>query len=575
FPVRKRMAELYRALDRFKQPRNVGAVRAWFMAQLNGALGTRRLPVLPLTAARCKSRVEARLYRRVYVVYRDRSERALVKLTELALAPDPRDPSKKTFDLKWLRARIHAIAEHHGYDSKALKNALQLNLDAALDTCVSAGRSFTRTDWEHICWKPAVLMCFNPSVSSRFQSTVGPPDCLVKVHKVEILPAARYPLAELPYTRAITYVWNPEHFAQLVTRILRKDDSQPKRRRRVLHQSLHEQALPHVNAEPSPWPGFVWDRELQTKMQSPAFKQQLESELVPYLLPPKPPRMTQAEQAEWKKQEDDWQRRFEDFRVRHRLPKSLFIFTAGADLPPKRPNMSLMRVLFERKEKAFSTHVLLKQTESVVDPQLRNCLKCFAASLGALHDPRLQEKLWKQFCACFCVVTKDSLEKFLQSHPSVTPEQWIAFFESQAGPRVTFVTQLVGTSLEEYFDLSKDACGAFARGENKGYWVCKKGDRIEARPIRYFETPDQVKQRLLKHGWELLDPKPWRTGDLLRLPVAAGTGTRYLPAGYYLLGSFSNDTGINLKPCFGGEVPQNISFKALWYQGLRRCLGVL
>jgi CRISPR-associated endonuclease Csn1 len=567
FPARKRIAELYRALDKLKQPRNVRAVREWFRSQLEGASPAANGPVLPRTMAWQRTPTEATLYRRVYLIYKDCPERSLLALTDLAFAPNPRNPQQPVFDLKWLRTRIQSIAEHPSYDRKKLQSVLSAKLEATLSAKRFASCQFGPEDWQQICAQPEVAACFQPVGRGKSKRPPEPDQRLVKVCKVEVLPATRYELSELGYTSGNNYAWNPDHLAETARNILRKDDAQARTRGR--RRTPAPASSPSADA--SPWPGFLWDREMQAKLASPEFREAVEQQLVPHLLPPKPARMSDAERTDWATREERWKQAFEQFRKSHNLPKSFFIFTSDSDRPPRRPNVSLLRVLFEPKDKVFSRDALAKQAQSVVDAQLRRCLECFADSLTQVRDPRLQEKAWRDYCNVVRVVPKETLEQFTREHPTPTADQWISFFEAQTGPRIFQVMQTVGTSLEEYFDLSKDACGAFARGGNKGYWLCKRGDAIEARPIRFFENPEQVRVRLLGQGWELLDPKPWRTGDLLNLPEAAQSGARSVPAGYYFLGSFSNDTGVNLKPCFGGEVPQNVSLKALWNRGLRRC----
>jgi 5-methylcytosine-specific restriction endonuclease McrA len=561
FPQRKEMAQCFQFLDKRKQPRNIRAVRDWFRQQLEV-----ESPVLPRSVAFKKTPVEDTLYRRAYLIDRNHVELSRIPLIELGLRPDFHDVTRCLFDLKWLHTRIQSITDHADYDRNKLKAALDDKLKVACVSCCAKGRAFGDGDWRAIATQPDVQGLFRNGNSKR--TATDPAECKVKVFQVALLPAKRYPLSDLAYGTGNVYVWNPDYFDDTTGKIVRKLDSSPRGRgRRQIRQAIASQ--PHPDALPwDNWKNFAWDRETQANVKT--LRQQLEQELAPLLPGPKPKGMTASETEIWDEKQQAFKDALDKFRQEHKLPKALFLFTWQTDRPPKKP-LALLRVLFERKDRVFSAHILQKRADKIVDQTLGNYFGWFADSLFQIPGGIQQESLWKEFCAVARTVDKQRVAEFVGSNSNLSARQWIDFLKRQSGPGVTQIQRTVGENLEEYCDLSKDGTGQFVRGGNRGYLICTKADRIQAFPIRFFQSKTLVREWLTGNKWELADSQIWRSGDLLRLSKPAGTTKKTVQPNYYFLGSFSNNgKTVNLNVCFGGDVPQGISLKSLWEAGLRR-----
>ncbi len=559
FPQRKRMAQCFQQLDKFKQPRNIRAVREWFRQQIEGD-GKTISRILPRRVAWEKTPIEATFYRRVYVVDGAHVEAKAIALPSLALAPDPRDKTKTIFDLKWLWARIQSIAEHKSYDNKKLKTELRIRLTTVLANCRTSNRDISINDWQDICSTDEIRALFPTKGRAKNQTLAEPSACQVKVCTVDVLPAKRYPLIELAYASGTTYAWNLNHFEEQIVKIVRKVEQQRtgrgRRRIAVVPQLVN-------SADASPWDGFVWDREIQAKLNTTELRQEIIQTLVPVLVPPG---LGSDDRDEKKK---IWKQAWDGFCSKYKLPKSVYLYEATATKPPRRPSTPLMGIVFERKEKIFSASGIAKQAKSVVDVCFSRCLVCFADSLLQISDKHQRETLWKTFCDASRITNKNALEDFISTNSTPTAEQWILFFKKQIGTRVLLIEQVAGKNLGEYCDLSKDGTGVFAKGDNQGYLICQNADKIEGHPIRFFESQTILKKRLADSGWRLLATAPWRSGDLLKLSKPAGTAKKTVQPGYYFLGSISNNTSVNLNACFGGDVPQGISLNALWQAELR------
>src|SRR5207244_4349666 len=139
-------------------------------------------------------------------------------------------------------------------------------------------------------------------------------------------------------------------------------------------------------------------------------------------------------------------------------------------------------------------------------------------------------------------------QAFIARDQSPSAQQWIDFLKSQTGPAVIHIEQEIGTGFDEYCDLSKDRSGQFAKAggmggkpSNKGYFICKhrEAERVQAFPVRFFESEKTVRENLGRSAWELLDRRLWRSGELLHLRSRATTNPqkkiqkpKEIPIGY-------------------------------------------
>jgi hypothetical protein len=231
--------------------------------------------------------------------------------------------------------------------------------------------------------------------------------------------------------------------------------------------------------------------------------------------------------------------------------------------------------LFRKVEEQFAVSGLEKQAKKITHQGQAHQVSSFAQALRQISDAKEQERLWINFTEVWKPVLKKEFQAFISENPIPAALQLIEFYQSQPGSLTHKVSKIAGSDLAEYADLSKDGTGQWFKGNNQGYFIAKKKNEkgklsYRAHAIRFFESSKQVKDRLKRNGWELLDEVPWCWGMQLKLEKEAGTEKRAVRSGIYFLGSFSNYKKVNLNSCFGEEVPQGISFESLWESGLRR-----
>ena len=563
-PARKEMAVLYQSIDKQKQPRNIKAVREWFKNQLATANDGNK--VLPQNIARSRPEIEKTIYADRNMIQLAKQQKS-VALCNFGLRPEFHDESISIFDARYLRTQLQAIIGIKGSKEKeALKKLKRL-----LHSKVSAEFPLDTTQWITFCEQSEVLSHFPKMGKNKTLPTTA--ECLLDLRKIEIWATSRSlghtGLIDLAYNDGTSLVLDMEELGLKVPKFAKRIE-RPKKSSFKKETKPSTLVLICLEDQCEKWPGFVFDRISQSKITNPDFQKSLE-ELSGFLPGPKP--KDKDAKVDWGQRDETWKQKSKEFLKAHSLPSNLFLYEVGKTEPRPREKSSIWGVLFRKVERQFSLPELKKQTKKITCINSAKAIDLFADSLNSIPQIKDQERLWKEFCSVWKSTTKQAWEQF-ESPGKLTSQKWIDFHKSQSGPLVHKIKQKKGDSLEKYFDLSKDGTGQWFEGNNQGYLLAKKGDKYHPHAIRFFEKESDVTMRLKRNQWELLDETPWRWGMLLKLEKQAGTEKRPILSGHYFFGSCT-DAKVNLNSCFGEKVPQGISLKSLWENGLRRMTNKL
>jgi len=564
--VRKRMAQLFETVEKRKQPRNIKAVRDWFRRQLWKEDNTTP-NILPRHIAKRKAAIEKTSYSEGYCIQSE-NQRGDIKLSCLGLRSDFYDESVTVYDRRYLLTQIQAITAIPQDKTAAAHKQLKAYLR---NEFTKNGIPDTAEAWQRICQRDEVRDFFPLKSKSPTHE-----DCLVRLKKIEILMASR-PLGsgsivDIAYGSGSSLVFDLEHLKQNAEKIcVRMEKTNPTKGKKG--EAEKKTPAPCGSADICPnWTNFRFESRLQEKFRTEKFQEELK-QLAEKLPGPKP----KDEIKEWKEKCDEWKKHQKEFASKHDISPNIFVYHESADEPKPREKSFWPQVLFRRVERQFSLDTLNKQADKIMHPDLIADLKSFASALKNLSDDKKRDHLWREFCKVWKAVKKGAKDQFIKQHPEPTAEQWVEFFAKQKGAVIRKINQRSGSDLTEYADLSKDGTGQYFKGNNQGYWLAKRKnggdgkDECRAHPVRFFEAFESVKNRLKDQGWELIDELPWHWGILLNLSEKAGTPKKPVLRGYYCLGSFSNKGAtVNLKSCFGEDVPQAISLSSLLEAGLKR-----
>jgi CRISPR-associated endonuclease Csn1 len=547
-------------LAKLRQPRDWRSVREWFRRQLEGSEHDGTRPLLPVYLHYPKSRLEAMLYRGVWLPVEDEQKASLatvenydkafkelkMPLVKLAYLGN-RQTGKEEFSVEHGLRQAAVLVAGRGFDSKALRQAVEAFLNANPDEAT----------WQAFCRGSNLATLFPPRKKPGIENQVV-------VYRLAEKRTQRAKLLDLGLSNEEIPEFDAPHFEMQVSRLVVPPERPKDRKgRRKRMESAAGSALPAENTQ-------LQDQLRRLRLQiEEHFRQN-----PPYAgkQPRKPSERTAWEQKR-KRSDEAWDAFLRQTGLdRH---KRVYLRTDEPDPTATPFEKAGLRGVLLAKARRFDPSGAEKQAQSVSDPWLRFQLREFLK-----RNPGQQE--WKDFCGTFVQVTRDQFRQFVATGPQ-TAAQFVEFYKAARNrPKATlvrYVQQVIGDP-DEYVDVSKDSTGIYAKGGNSGYLtftrVLEDKDGKEtcsfgAVPVRCFQNQHEARHNLLREpGVSLYDAKLWRTDVLLQLPQEAKIGKQTLPRGYYYFGSISNGRSMTLKPLKGGDNFEGISVTGLLAAGLKR-----
>ena len=552
-------------LGELRQDRDWRPVREWFRTQLEGNENEGVKPVLPYNLHYLKPRLDATLYRAVWLPVESsaKAARATVEdydkafeelkmpLVKLAHVDDRCSASEK-FSVEHGLRQAAVLVGGRGFDAKGLRQAIV---------------SFLSTNPDEAAWKAfcesSHLAPFLPSAKKAGA------EAQIVVYRLAEKRTKRAKLLDLGLGSEEIPDFDATHFEMQVSRLVVPPD-RPKGWRRGGTRIGSAPSL----AQPTE------HTELQKLIR------RLRPEIEEHFRQNPPyaggrPRK-ESERAGWEQKRKGTDEAWEAFLKQAGLDryKTVYLRTDEPDPTATLFERAGLRSVLLARARRFDRARAEKEAQFISDAWIRFQLREFLK-----RNPGQQE--WKDFCNTIVHVTRDEFRTFLArdtaTQEPLVASQFVEFYRaarSQSGAGVIrHIQQTIGDP-KEYVDVSKDGTGIYATGGNSGYLIFKRvlkddGGRDEidfgALPVQCFQSQREARHELLRQpGVTLYDTKLWRTNMLLQLPQDVTSGRKTVPRGYYYFGSISNARSATLKPLKGGDNFDGISIKALLAAGLKR-----